>query len=65
VFKKLKEDQTRQEIKLLLKQRPPDQRPGHRFTLWGGIIVLPLVLAYTAYSYTVFRGKVGKEKYYH
>jgi hypothetical protein len=61
VFKKLKEDQTRQEIKFPLKQRPPHQRPGHRFTLWGGIIVL----AYTAYSYTVFRGKVGKEKYYH
>ena len=36
-----------------------------RFTLWGGIIVLPLVLAYTVYSYTVFSGKVGKEKYYH
>jgi cytochrome bd ubiquinol oxidase subunit II len=36
-----------------------------RFTLWGGIIVLPLVLAYTVYSYMVFSGKVGKEKYYH
>jgi cytochrome d ubiquinol oxidase subunit II len=35
-----------------------------RFTLWGAIIVLPLVLAYTVYSYTVFSGKVGKEKYY-
>jgi cytochrome d ubiquinol oxidase subunit II len=36
-----------------------------RFTLWGAIIVLPLVLGYTVYSYTVFRGKVGEEKYYH
>jgi len=36
-----------------------------RFTLWGGLIVLPLVLAYMVYSYIVFRGKVGKEKYYH
>ncbi len=35
-----------------------------RFTLWGVIIVLPLVLAYTIYSYTVFRGKVGTERYY-
>ncbi len=36
-----------------------------RFTLWGGLIVLPLVLAYMVYSYIVFRGKVGREKYYH
>lgn len=34
-----------------------------RFTLSGVIIVLPLVIGYTVYSYTVFRGKVGKEKY--
>ena len=27
------------------------------FTLWGALIVLPVVLAYTAYSYWVFRGK--------
>lgn len=32
-----------------------------RFTLWGAAIVLPLVLAYTAYSYTIFKGKVDKE----
>jgi cytochrome d ubiquinol oxidase subunit II len=36
-----------------------------RFTLWGVIIVLPLVLGYTVYSYAVFRGKVGEEGYYH
>jgi cytochrome bd ubiquinol oxidase subunit II len=35
-----------------------------RFTLWGAIIVLPVVLAYTTYSYSVFRGKVGKEDHY-
>jgi cytochrome d ubiquinol oxidase subunit II len=34
------------------------------FTLWGVIIVLPLVLGYTIYSYMVFRGKVGTERYY-
>jgi cytochrome d ubiquinol oxidase subunit II len=31
------------------------------FTLWGALIVLPLVLAYTGYSYWVFRGKTGEE----
>jgi len=34
------------------------------FTLWGALIVLPVVLAYTAYSYWVFRGKVGGEERY-
>ncbi len=29
------------------------------FTLWGALVVLPLVLAYTAYSYWVFRGKTA------
>jgi cytochrome d ubiquinol oxidase subunit II len=33
-----------------------------RFTLWGAAIVLPVVLGYTAYSYSVFRGKVRKEE---
>ena len=36
-----------------------------RFTLWGAMIVLPLVLGYTVYSYWIFRGKVGKVEYYH
>jgi cytochrome d ubiquinol oxidase subunit II len=40
------------------------QQETLRFTLWGVIIVLPLVLGYTVYSYIVFRGKVGKESYY-
>jgi cytochrome d ubiquinol oxidase subunit II len=31
-----------------------------RFTLWGAVIVLPVVLGYTAYSHSVFWGKVGK-----
>jgi cytochrome d ubiquinol oxidase subunit II len=35
-----------------------------RFTLWGALFVLPLVLAYTSYSYWVFRGKTDEtEKY--
>jgi cytochrome d ubiquinol oxidase subunit II len=41
------------------------QQETLRFTLWGVIIVLPLVLAYTAYSYAIFRGKVGKESHYY
>ena len=35
-----------------------------RFTLWGTLIVLPVIIAYMVYSYYVFRGKVGKEKFY-
>ncbi len=35
------------------------------FTLWGAAIILPVVLAYTIYSYSIFRGKVGEERYYH
>jgi cytochrome d ubiquinol oxidase subunit II len=35
-----------------------------RFTLWGAFIVLPVVLAYTAYSYWVFRGKTGEKEGY-
>jgi cytochrome d ubiquinol oxidase subunit II len=35
------------------------------FTLWGVVIVLPVVLAYTVYSYWVFRGKVVEGEGYH
>jgi cytochrome d ubiquinol oxidase subunit II len=35
-----------------------------RFTLWGTALVLPVVLAYIIYSYSVFRGKVSPEGYY-
>jgi len=46
-------------------QEAAAQQETLRFTLWGVIIVLPLALAYTVYSYSVFRGKVGKKEYYH
>jgi cytochrome d ubiquinol oxidase subunit II len=46
-------------------QKAAAQHETLRFTLWGVIIVLPLVLGYTAYSYTIFRGKVGKESQYY
>ena len=29
------------------------------FMLWGALFVLPVVLAFTAYSYWIFRGKVS------
>jgi len=35
-----------------------------RFTLWGAVIALPIVIAYIVYSYSVFRGKVGPEGSY-
>lgn len=35
------------------------------FTLWGVIFVIPVVLAYTIYSYWVFRGKVQPADGYH
>lgn len=35
------------------------------FVLVGALIMIPAVLAYTAYSYRVFRGKVAAESGYH
>jgi cytochrome bd ubiquinol oxidase subunit II len=46
-------------------QEASSQPETLRFTLWGAIIVLPVVLAYIIYSYSVFRGKAGEGKYYH
>jgi len=34
------------------------------FMLVGAVFILPLILAYTAWSYWVFRGKVGAEGYH-
>ncbi|MFZ2101133.1 MAG: cytochrome d ubiquinol oxidase subunit II [Oricola sp.] len=36
-----------------------------KFALVGAIILLPVILAYTAYAYWVFRGKVDPEGGYH
>ena len=38
---------------------------SQRFTLVGALVVLPLILAYTSWSYYVFRGKVGADQGYH
>ena len=35
------------------------------FVLVGAVIMIPAVLAYTFYSYRVFRGKVGADAGYH
>jgi cytochrome d ubiquinol oxidase subunit II len=35
-----------------------------RFLLVGAVVLLPLILAYTAYSYWVFRGKTGNSALY-
>ena len=34
------------------------------FMLVGAAILIPIILAYTAYAYWVFRGKVGDEGYH-
>ena len=36
-----------------------------RFALIGTVVLLPLILAYTAYAYWVFRGKVREDEGYH
>jgi len=40
---------------------PPSSQ---RFTLVGALLVIPLILGYTGWSYHVFRGKVGGEGYH-
>ncbi len=35
-----------------------------RFLLVGAAVLIPVILAYTAYAYWVFRGKVGEEGYH-
>lgn len=39
-------------------------RSSQVFMLWGTALVLPMILAYTAWSYWVFRGKVRAEGYH-
>jgi cytochrome bd ubiquinol oxidase subunit II len=34
------------------------------FLLLGALVLIPIILAYTAFSYWVFRGKVGEEGYH-
>jgi cytochrome d ubiquinol oxidase subunit II len=46
-------------------QEAAGQHETLRFTLWGAMIVLPVVLGYVIYSYSIFRGKVGKERHHY
>lgn len=41
------------------------QSQSLKFTLWGVGLVLPIVLGYVIYSYSVFRGKVSAQDSYH
>jgi cytochrome d ubiquinol oxidase subunit II len=36
-----------------------------KFLLVGAVILVPMILAYTAYAYWVFRGKINPEEGYH
>ena len=36
-----------------------------KFALVGTVVLVPLILGYTAYAYWVFRGKVDPEEGYH
>ena len=36
-----------------------------KFALVGTVVLVPMILAYTAYAYWVFRGKVNPEEGYH
>src|SRR5689334_21542271 len=40
----------------------PEESLG--FLLVGAVVLIPIILAYTAYAYWVFRGKVGSEGYH-
>ena len=39
-------------------------RESQLFMLVGALILIPIILAYTIWSYWVFRGKVGEEGYH-
>jgi cytochrome d ubiquinol oxidase subunit II len=39
-------------------------RASQEFMLIGASVLIPIILAYTAFSYWVFRGKVGEEGYH-
>jgi cytochrome d ubiquinol oxidase subunit II len=38
---------------------------SQKFLLIGAVVLLPIILAYTSYSYWLFRGKVGRGTHYH
>jgi cytochrome bd ubiquinol oxidase subunit II len=50
------------DITLFQAAAPP---ASQRFLLRGTVFLVPAILAYTAYGYWVFRGKVGADTHYH
>jgi len=36
-----------------------------KFALYGTVVLIPLILGYTAYAYWVFRGKIDPAEGYH
>ncbi|EMF5565101.1 cytochrome d ubiquinol oxidase subunit II, partial [Proteus mirabilis] len=38
---------------------------SQQFMLVGAVIIIPVILAYTSWSYYVFRGKVNANESYH
>jgi cytochrome d ubiquinol oxidase subunit II len=48
-------------ITLQMAAAPPSSQA---FMLVGAAVLVPLILAYTAWSYWVFRGKVAHEGYH-
>lgn len=47
----------------IVEAAAPDE--SLRFTLYGTAVLVPMILAYTAYAYWVFRGKINPEEGYH
>jgi cytochrome bd-type quinol oxidase subunit 2 len=50
--------------KLLIYLDPTGKTLRTPAGLWGTAVVLPMILAYTAWSYRVFRGKVSADGYH-
>ncbi|PPC94677.1 MAG: cytochrome d ubiquinol oxidase subunit II [Methylotenera sp.] len=50
------------DISIYAAASPPESQ---RFALVGALIIIPLIIAYTAWGYYVFRGKVSAEDHYH
>jgi len=40
-------------------------RSSQLFLLVGALVLIPIILAYTGYVYWLFRGKVGRDSFYH
>lgn len=50
------------DISIYAAASPPESQ---RFALVGALIIIPLIIAYTAWGYYVFRGKVSADDHYH